>query len=171
MASAVALSGGGGLDHATLWTSRGGHERADAAASSLSSTSVTSTLVSSNGDISEAESYAVRGEISGVETNHEDGDEDEDDDYDDNGNDNDNEQDPRGSSELLQGSDDDEDLGNAAEVDSLADASPEQVEAKVLERLGWNDIGQDKDLPTIDLERWKQISDLHLQEGTPEYGG
>jgi len=63
------------------------------------------------------------------------------------------------------------------DVDSLADASPEEVEARALENLGWNtEIGKDKELFRIDLRRWEAVSGnspegrRYLTEGTAEYG-
>lgn len=63
---------------------------------------------------------------------------------------------------------DDED--DHSEADSLADADDAEVEARVLENLGWESIGADKELPVVDLARWKTISALHTTEGTDEYG-
>lgn len=58
---------------------------------------------------------------------------------------------------------------NGEEGDSLADASDGEVEARALENLGWNTIGLDKELPIIDLERWKKVTEKHNQPGTDEY--
>ena len=66
------------------------------------------------------------------------------------------------------GSNGDED--DHSEADSLADADDAEVEARVLENLGWESIGADKELPIVDLARWKTISALHTTEGTDEYG-
>lgn len=55
------------------------------------------------------------------------------------------------------------------DADSLADATPEEVEARAMEVLGWDTIGQDKELYDVDLERWKRISSKHQEAGTPEY--
>ena len=157
MASAAALQmTGASRVQDAMWAGRTG--RGVDPSASVSSTSITSPLVSSHGDVSEAESYATRGAISGVETNH---DEDEDEGS--------NKEAARSSSELLRDSDD-EDNDAAAQVDSLADASPEEVQARVCQVLGWNDVGADRELPAIDLKRWSEITPQHSQEGTPEYG-
>ncbi|KAL7007299.1 hypothetical protein EMMF5_003138 [Cystobasidiomycetes sp. EMM_F5] len=56
-----------------------------------------------------------------------------------------------------------------AEADSLADASPEEVEARALELLGWSDIGKDVQLQTFNPDRWRNIGVAHTTPGTAEY--
>jgi hypothetical protein len=112
--------------------------------------------------LSEAESYATRAGLSGVADDDEEEAEGQ--------------QTPSRSytnaSNLIGDSDGDDNNYNSAhlEVDSLADADPAEVEARVLENLGWEEIGQDKELPVIDLERWKSIGPAHQQDGTSENG-
>ena len=56
------------------------------------------------------------------------------------------------------------------DVDSLAGASPDEVETRALELLDWSAIGEDKPLPRVDHERWNRIGPAHITEGTPENG-
>lgn len=58
---------------------------------------------------------------------------------------------------------------NNGDNDSLVDASPEEVEARAKEIIGWDNVGQDKDLYMVDLERWNTISEKHSTPGTAEY--
>lgn len=53
--------------------------------------------------------------------------------------------------------------------DSLADALPEEVEARAREVIGWETVGQDTELYVVDLERWKNINDKYSTPGTAEY--
>lgn len=55
------------------------------------------------------------------------------------------------------------------DADSLADASPEEVEARASEVIGWDTVGNDVELYVVDLDRWKHISDKHSMPGTPEH--
>lgn len=158
-ATAASMSFDGNPDD-SIW-SLGRTNATDPSASSASVNSAVPT------DISEAESYATRhgpgGASAGADYSavpeamgYEDGEEGDE------------------GSEL---SDDDGEgaaghLGSRQQqdVDSMADASPEEVEARAMELLGWNEMGEDKPLLQIDLERWKNITDAHTTEGTEEYG-
>ena len=67
-------------------------------------------------------------------------------------------------------SDDGDDGTATSDIDSLADADDSEVEKRVLENLGWDTVGSDRELQVVDMERWKLISELHTTEGTDEYG-
>ena len=58
---------------------------------------------------------------------------------------------------------------NHGDNDSLIDAPPEEVEARALESLDWDTVGDDAELYKVDLERWKNISEKHQTPGTAEY--
>ena len=181
---------------ALLWSSprRAGTSQhaIDPSQSTASSASLTSPLASSHA-ASEAESYAVRGRVHGVEDeadldllddddegdNGRNGDGDGDGDEvmtaeEDEGEENDTENEEGASREiadshLLQDSDDDGD-DDLKDADSLADASPEEVEARALYTLGWHDRDADPPLPVIDLSRWQRITPAFTTEGTEENG-
>lgn len=58
------------------------------------------------------------------------------------------------------------------DVDDLADATNEEVEARAMEELQWDEIGKDKELYTVDLERWKVAAEnagKFKEPGTAEY--
>lgn len=60
----------------------------------------------------------------------------------------------------------------AGEVDELLNATNEEVEAKAMLELGWNEIGNDRELFKVDLERWKKIdkdSEKFKTVGSAEY--
>lgn len=169
---------------ALLWSSprRAGTSQhaVDPSQSTASSASLTSPLASSHA-ASEAESYAVRGRVYGVEDEPDldlvdEGDDDGDGDEamtaeeDEGENDTENEEDVSreiADSHLLQDSDDDGD-DDFKDADSLADASPEEVEARALYTLGWHDRDADPPLPVIDLSRWQRITSAFTTQGTEE---
>lgn len=61
--------------------------------------------------------------------------------------------------------------GMQLEADSLADASPEEVEARARELLEWDEMGKDRELFVIDLKRWDSIDPkVYADEKTTEHG-
>lgn len=56
------------------------------------------------------------------------------------------------------------------EADSLASAADDEVEERALLSLGWDEIGKDKELFVVDLDKWSAQDQAYKHSLPPDCG-